>query len=57
MVMVAPSYDQLVWLTVKLSGFVSNQAVTGNFDTPSPGLSSHYKNVSAVFALTSSDSN
>ena len=40
MVMVLPLYVQLDLGTLKLSGTValSNQAVTGNFETPSPGL-------------------
>ena len=57
MVMVLPPYVQLVWLTVKFSGFVSNQAVIGNFDSPSPGLLSQDSVSSAVFARTSSDVN
>ena len=59
MVMVLPPYDQLDWSTYKASGIElsSNQAVTGNFDSPSPGLFSQYNYVSAVFALTSSDVN
>ena len=49
--MVLPPYDQLDWSTYKASGIElsSNQAVTGNFDSPSPGLFSQYNSVSAVF--------
>ena len=56
MVMLLPSYRQLDECTFKPAGTVSlsNQAVTGNVDTPSPGLFSQDNHVSAVFALTSS---
>ena len=59
MVMVLSLYSQLDMATLKLSGTValSNQAVTGNTDSPSPGLPSQYNRVSTVFWLTSSDVN
>ena len=59
MVMYLPLYLQPDELTYKLSGFSawSPHTVSGKTEFPSPGLPSHLNDISAVFALTSSDSN